>query len=121
MKRVHLFEAFIQESMELQHLEIEFGIDLDLWNAGHYLDLSRIVIPKAKRGQGIGTQVMHLIIKHADQLNLPIYLTPSKDFGASSTSRLTRFYKGLGFQKNQNKGISKHQLVYQPDQPPHAN
>jgi|TARA_B110000483_G_scaffold1822_1_gene2075 predicted GNAT family N-acyltransferase len=115
IKRVHLFEAYVQESMELQHLEMEYGIDLDLWNAGHYLDLSRIIIPKAKRGQGIGTQVMRLIIAHADQLNLPIYLTPSKDFGATSTSRLTRFYKDLGFQKNQNKGISKHQLVYQPE------
>jgi|TARA_B100000767_G_scaffold240797_1_gene236825 GNAT superfamily N-acetyltransferase len=115
MKRVHLFEAYIQEAMELQHLEMEYGIDLDLWNAGTHLELSRIIIPKAKRGQGIGTQVMQQIISHANQLNLPIFLTASKDFGATSISRLTRFYKDLGFQKNQDKGKSKLQLVKQPD------
>ena len=70
-----------------------YGIDLDLYDNGKFLELSRIVIPKDKRGEGIGSEIMKQINDYADSKGLKIYLTPSKDFGATSTSRLEKFYK----------------------------
>ena len=97
MKHVKLFEDFLNEKYILQELEDEFNIELDLYDNGKWLELSRIVIPKDQRGQGIGSKVMQRIVDFADKENRKIYLTPSKDFGASSVSRLEKFYKGFGF------------------------
>ena len=36
----------------------------------------------------------------ADEQNKDIRLTPSKDFGATSVSRLEKFYRTFGFVKN---------------------
>ena len=83
----------------LQGLEQEFGIELDLYDNGDYLTLSRIVVPKDSRGGGIGKQAMQKIVDYADEVGKPIYLTPSKDFGATSKSRLEKFYKEFGFKK----------------------
>lgn len=43
---------------------------------------------------------MKRIVKMADEQNKDIRLTPSKDFGASSVSRLEKFYRNFGFVKN---------------------
>ena len=45
-------------ALVLQGLEQEFGIELDLYDNGDYLTLSRIVVPKDARGGGIGKQAM---------------------------------------------------------------
>lgn len=100
MKYIKLFEKFIQktnESYVLQNLEDELGIILDLWDAGAYLVLSRIEIPKDKRGSGLGSKAMQKIINFADKQDKDIRLTPSKDFGASSVNRLKKFYKKFDF------------------------
>lgn len=101
----------INEGYVLQDLEDKFGIDLDLHDNGESLTLSRIVIPKDKRGEGIGTKVMNLIIQYADAQNKPIYLTPSKDFGASSVSRLEQFYKQFGFKKKDKSDFSTRETM----------
>lgn len=101
--------------MALQHLEDEFGVVLDLYNTERYLELSRIEIPKEKRGEGIGTKVMKLIIDFANKEGKPIFLTPSKDFGATSVSRLTSFYKDLGFVKNTDKSLTRNTMVKYPN------
>ena len=115
MKHIKLFEDFINEEMALGHLEDQFGIILDLYNTERYLELSRIEIPKERRGTGVGTEVMNIIIDFANKQDKPIFLTPSKDFGASSVSRLTKFYKGLGFVKNTDKSLTRNTMVKYPD------
>ena len=97
MKPVKLFEQFINESYVLQELEDELGIILDIYDNGNYLTLSRIEIPKGKRGSGIGSKAMQKIIDYADANGKDIRLTPSKDFGATSVSRLKKFYKQFDF------------------------
>ena len=104
MKYIKLFEDFkesiLGEKFILQDLEDEFNIELDLYDHGNYMQLDRIIIPKEQRGSGIGSKVMQRICDYADDLNKDIYLTPSKDFGATSVSRLKSFYSKFDFIKN---------------------
>jgi predicted GNAT family acetyltransferase len=100
MKYIKLFEEFTaktNESYVLQELEDELGVVLDLYDMGDHLVLSKIEIPKDKRGSGIGSKAMQKIIDFADAEGKDIRLTPSTDFGASSVSRLKKFYKGFDF------------------------
>lgn len=64
--------------------------------------LSQIVVPEGQRGQGVGTQAMRDLIAYADQTGQRIALTPSADFGGTK-SRLTKFYKDLGFTENKGR------------------
>ena len=88
-------------------LKEKYGVTLDLSESKStdIINLSRIVLPKDDRGKGIGTKVMLDIIKYADENNKRITLTPSKDFGATSVSRLIDFYKKFAFVEN--KGRNK--------------
>lgn len=81
------------------------SLKLDIYEKDGEINLSRIEVPKENRGQKIGTNAMNNLIKYADETNQKITLTPSTDFGASSKSRLTEFYKRFGFKEN--KGINK--------------
>ena len=69
------------------------------------LTLNRIIVPEGKRGEGMGSSAMKDIVKYADESNLKIILTPSKDFGATSIPRLKKFYKQFGFVEN--KGANR--------------
>lgn len=84
----------------MQHLEKEYNIVLDVWDNGEYLELGKIEVPKNLRSLGVGTKAMERIVKMADEQNKDIRLTPSKDFGATSVSRLEKFYRTFGFVKN---------------------
>ncbi len=95
MKHIKLFEEFV-----LQDLEDEFNIELEVWDNGDCLELGKIIIPKENRKDGIGSKVMQKVIDYADSVGKDIRLTPSTDFGATSTSRLKRFYSNFGFVKN---------------------
>lgn len=115
MQYVKLYEEFINEGQfVLRDLEDKYDIDLDLYDNGKFLELSRIVIPKDKRGEGIGSEIMKQINAYADSKSLKIYLTPSKDFGATSTSRLEKFYKDHGFVKNTDKSETRNTMVRLP-------
>jgi len=94
-----------------QDLENQYDINLDLYDSGEYLILSRIIIPKNRRGEGIGSKVMDKIIQYADEVNKPIYLTPSKDFGATSLNRLEQFYKQFGFKKKDKSDFSTRETM----------
>ncbi|MFX6435388.1 GNAT family N-acetyltransferase, partial [Acinetobacter baumannii] len=72
--------------------------------SSNVLSLHKIVVPEAMRNQGNGTKAMQDIISYADSQNKTIALTPSSDFGGNK-SRLTSFYKKLGFVEN--KGRNK--------------
>jgi|TARA_B110000908_G_C10125511_1_gene389646 hypothetical protein len=102
------------EQFILQELEDQFNIELDLYDNGKYLQLSKIKVKKEDRDKGIGSKVMSRITDYADTQNLKIYLTPSKDFGATSISRLNKFYKNFDFVKNIDKSQTKDTMVRQP-------
>lgn len=114
MKYVKLFEQFINEGSVLKELESEFNITLDLYDNGKWLELSRIIVPKESRGSGTGSKVMQRIVDFADKEGKKIYLTPSKDFGATSVSRLEQFYKEFGFVKNIYRDETRETMVRLP-------
>ena len=64
-----------------------------------------IQIPSENRKQGLGSEVMSQIISWADDHGVMLSLSPTTDFGASSVSRLTKFYRRFGFKPN--KGRNK--------------
>lgn len=75
-----------------------------------------VVVPKDKRNQGLGTQVMQDLARIADKQGRRIALTPSTDFGGSSVSRLKDFYSKFGFVENKgkNKDFSTRETMLRP-------
>lgn len=82
------------------------------------INLSRIVVPKEMRNQGVGTQVMSDLSEYADSIGKRITLTPSDSFGGS-VPKLKAFYKELGFVENKgkNKDFSTREAMYREPQP----
>ena len=76
--------------------DIAPDISLEIWEEDEKLVLDTIVIPKEFRKQGIGTAVMNRVCEYADQIQKPLYLTPSTSYGGSSIGRLKSFYKRFG-------------------------
>jgi GNAT superfamily N-acetyltransferase len=78
------------------------------------ITLSRIEVPKESRNKGIGTDAMQDLTSYADETDKIIALSPSKDFGASSVSRLKEFYKKFDFVENKgkNKDFSISETMY---------
>jgi predicted GNAT family N-acyltransferase len=81
----------------------EHNIDADVWDGKYAIELSKVVVPKENRGEGIGSKFMEDLASHADKKGRRIVLSPSKDFGASSVDRLKSFYKKYGFVENKGK------------------
>lgn len=81
------------------------------------INLSRIVVPKEMRNQGVGTQVMNDLSEYADSIGKRITLTPSDSFGGS-VPKLKSFYKELGFVENKgkNKDFSTREAMYREPQ-----
>lgn len=77
----------------------KYQIDLDIYEFPTHIELKRIVVPEELRGQGIGTGAIKDLINYAESVNKSIFTTPSSSFGGSE-SRLTKFYKSLGFKSN---------------------
>ena len=75
---------------------------LDIAESPKAIDLSRIVVPKEMRNQGLGSSVMQDLIDYADQTGKQVRLSPSSDFGGSPT-RLNKFYKEFGFVDNRGR------------------
>ena len=83
------------------------GVDLSAYASNAQPDvvtLSKLVVPKEMRGQGVGSAAMDELVKYADDAGKTIALSPSTDFGASSVSRLKDFYKRFGFVDNKGRG-----------------
>lgn len=95
MKYVKLYEEFV-----LQELEDEYNIELELWDNGDYMTLDKIIVSPEDRSSGVGSVVMQKIIDYADEIGRDIYLTPDTSYGGTSKSRLEKFYKKFGFEKN---------------------
>ena len=73
-------------------------------SGGDAIILDKIIVNPNTRNQGVGTELMNDLISKADNNNITLALTPSKDFGGNVT-RLKKFYKSLGFVEN--KGTNK--------------
>ena len=79
------------------------GIDISLVGSDQTPDLlflHAIQVPKEMRKQGMGTAFMEELTALADQEGKTVFLTPSRDFGATSVARLRRFYGRFGFKRN---------------------
>lgn len=111
-KKYKSAEEFVKE----KHPKVEWSI----YEKEGDITLSKIVVPKDSRGEGAGTKAMEDLIQYADTKGKRILLTPSKDFGGSSTSRLTDFYKRFGFTENKGgkRDFSTRELMIRE---PHPN
>lgn len=88
-----------------QNVRAKFpDVDLDFYgDKDKGYTLSKIIVPKNSRKQGVGKAVMSELTQAADNEGAVIKLTPSKDFGATSTARLKKFYKQFGFVENKGR------------------
>lgn len=77
---------------------------------GRNVNLSKVVVPKDARGQGVGSDFMNDLAALADQQGQRVTLTPSSDFGGNK-ARLEQFYKRFGFVPN--KGRTKDYEVFE--------
>lgn len=77
---------------------------------GRNVNLSKVVVPKDARGQGVGSDFMNDLVALADQQGQRVTLTPSADFGGNK-ARLEQFYKRFGFVPN--KGRNKDYEVFE--------
>lgn len=71
--------------------------------SGDIVELSKLIIPKDKRGTGLGSEFMSQLTNLADEGGAKITLDASTDYGASSLNRLKNFYKKSGFVENKGK------------------
>ena len=68
---------------------------------GSYVTLTDFVVKE--RNSGYGTRFMNDLTRVADENGWVLVLTPDDTFGASSVSRLKKFYKKFGFQENKGR------------------
>lgn len=103
---------------ELESGWARLGVDIDAYlnSSNEELHLSRIVVQKEMRGQGVGTKAMEDLTKLADHLGYMMTLSPATDFGATSLDRLKRFYRRFGFisNKGRNKRWEIYHTMYRP-------
>lgn len=94
-------------------------LDVNIRERDGLIILKKVVVPKNKRGDGVGSDFMTDLVEYADDTQKTISLTPSTDFGASSKSRLKRFYKQFGFVENsgRNKDYRISESMYREPAP----
>jgi hypothetical protein len=95
----------------------EYGLsDIELSKKGNYVTLSKIIVND--KGKGSGTRFMNDLTKVADESGWTLALTPDTAYGASSVSRLKKFYKQFGFKDNKGRNAdfnTKESMVRTPD------
>lgn len=78
--------------------------------------LSKVVVPKEQRGKGVGSAFMQELLSQADEMGVPVRLTPDGAFGGS-VPRLKKFYKGFGFIENKGRNrefLTREQMYRNP-------
>lgn len=92
----------LSKKVETLMYDLQKNYEVDLWiqysKISNVIILGKIVVEKKNRGKGIGSKVMQEITDFADEENLRIALTPTKDFGGIMT-KLLNFYNSHGFEK----------------------
>ena len=79
------------------------GVEVSISEKSDKITLNKLIVDKDARGSGKGSEYMNTLTEYADATGKRITLTPSKDFGGSSVSRLKAFYKRFGFVENKGK------------------
>ena len=84
------------------------GITLDVWenNRKNLILLDKIIVPKERRKQGIGSQILQELTNYADSVGKRIELSlavKGDNFGTTSRGRLVDFYSRFGFKENKGK------------------
>ena len=79
------------------------GVEVSISEESDKITLNKLIVDKDARGSGKGSEYMNTLTEYADATGKRITLTPSKDFGGSSVSRLKAFYKRFGFVENKGK------------------
>lgn len=88
--------AGIEHQLQAMHPKVQFSLSKAPWG------ITLNMIRSSEGGEGNAAAFMEDLISIADREGLPIFLTPSSDFGAS-VPRLKRFYKRFGFVDNKGK------------------
>lgn len=96
-----IFLSLFENNSDIRNLEnrlvSEYNVKLSLQlTKSNVIIISKIVVNKDSRSEGIGSKVMKEICNYADKNELRIALTPSNDFGGN-VNRLKQFYKKFGF------------------------
>lgn len=97
----------------------EYGLsDIVLSKNRNYVTLSKVVV--ADKNKGNGTRFMNALTNVADENGWTLALTPDDSFGASSVSRLKKFYKRFGFKDNKGKNAdfnTRESMIRTPEAP----
>lgn len=91
----------LSENLE-DKLSYKYNIDLEIYEYDDYIELKKIVVPKDRRGEGIGSDVMQELIEYCRENDKDLFVTPSSAFGGN-VNKLTKFYKSFGFKNNKGK------------------
>lgn len=79
------------------------GISHHLNENNSDITLSKIVVPKEKRGKGVGHEAIKELTDYADKNKKRVLLSPDTSFGGTSTKRLKDFYKEHEFIENKGR------------------
>jgi len=99
------------------------GVEVSISEESDKITLNKLIVDKDARGSGKGSEYMNTLTEYADATGKRITLTPSKDFGGSSVSRLKAFYKRFGFVENKgkNKDFEEFDSMYrEPTEPSYS-
>jgi len=91
----------LSENLE-DKLSYKYNIDIEIYEYDDYIELKKIVVPKDRRGEGIGSDVIEELIDYCRDTNKSLFVTPSSAFGGN-VNRLTKFYKSFGFKNNKGR------------------
>ena len=89
---------FATDSLKEKYNLKELTISKTLNDNDDYITLDKIIMND--KGNGYGSIFMRDLCRWSDMYGKIICLTPDKSFGASSVSRLQKFYKKFGFIEN---------------------
>lgn len=91
----------LSENLE-DKLSYKYNIDIEIYEYDDYIELKKIVVPKDRRGEGIGSDVIEELIDYCRDTNKSLFVTPSSAFGGN-VNKLTNFYKSFGFKNNKGR------------------
>lgn len=89
-------------SVDNPDLMNEYGLsNVTMTKKGDVVTLNKVVVTDQKKGNG--TRFIQDFTREADKEGWTLALTPDDSFGATSVSRLKKFYKRFGFKENKGK------------------